>query len=87
MSWFGHVLNWPYKLLMRATVVPNTDEDQRGFANKLFAGMVPILEKSKNLKQTNLVAYKILKCTVNTLLVLLLAGAIWLLLTFFSWLI
>jgi beta-hydroxylase len=87
MSWFGHLLNWPYKLLMRATVVPNTDEDQRGLANKVFAGMVPLLEKSKNLKQTNLVAYKALKFTVNSLLLLTLAGLVWLFLKFVIWLI
>ena len=86
MSWFGHILNWPYKMLMRATVVPNTDEDQRGFANKIFAGMVPLLEKSKNLKQTNLPAYKALKYTVNTILVLALAGLVWLALQFIFWL-
>jgi len=87
MSWFGHILNWPYKLLMRATVVPNTDEDERGFANKIFAGMVPVLEKSKELKKTNLPAYKALKYTVNTLLVLMVAGLIWLGLQFLFWLV
>jgi len=87
MSWIGKLLNWPYKLLMRATVVPNTDEDRRGFANKVFAGMVPLLEKSKNLKQSNLPAYKALKYTVNAVLVLLVAGLIWLALQFIFWLI
>lgn len=82
MSRLGHILNWPYKLLMRATVVPNTDEDQRGFANKIFSGMVPLLEKSKHLKQTNLPAYKALKYSVNTLLVLILAGIVWLAIKF-----
>lgn len=86
MSWFGAILNWPYKLLMRATVVPNTNEDQRGFANKVFAGMVPLLKKSKNLKQTNLPAYKALKYTVNTILALILAGLVWLALEFIFWL-
>lgn len=41
MSPIGRFLNWPYKLLMRATVVPNTDEDKRGFADKT----VSVLEK------------------------------------------
>ena len=86
MSWFGKILNYPYKLLMRATVVPNTDEDRRGFANKIFAGMVPILEKSKALKQTNMQAYKALKYSVNSLLILILAGLIWLFLQFLVWL-
>jgi len=43
MSPIGRLFNWPYKLLMRATVVPNTDEDKRGFANKTFSTLVPLL--------------------------------------------
>ena len=86
MSWFGHVLNWPYKALMRATVVPNTDEDQRGFANRVFSWTVPMLERSKRLKETNLVAYKILKYTVNTTLFIILVGLLWLALKFIFWL-
>jgi len=82
MSWFGHILNWPYKLLMRATVVPNTDEDKRGFANRVFSSMVPLLNKSKALKETNLAAYKILKWTVNTSLILAIAGLSWLIIKF-----
>lgn len=77
MSWFGRMLNYPYKWLMRATVVPNTDQDQRGFANRVFSGLVPILERSKKLKETNLVVYKALKYTVNTILLLLVAGLVW----------
>ena len=87
MSWFGNLLNWPYKLILRATVVPNTDEDKRGLANKIFAGMAPILAKSKNLKQTNLVAYKALKFTVNSLLLLIVTGFFWVCIECVSWLI
>ncbi len=87
MSWLGRVLNWPYKQLLRLTVVPNTDEDQRGFANRLFSGVVPLLEKGKRLKETNLAAYKILKYVLNTSLILALAGIIWLALKFILWLI
>lgn len=87
MNWIGRALNWPYKQLMRATVVPNTDEDKRGFANRVFNGLVPVLEKSKKLKQTNLAAYKALKYTVNTVLILLVAGLVWLLIKFIFWLI
>jgi len=87
MSWFGHVLNWPYKQLMKATVVPNTDEDKRGFANKVFSGMVPILEKSKRLKETNLAAYKLLKYSVNSILLLAVAAMVWLIIKIVIWLI
>ena len=86
MSWLGRTLNWPYKQLMRATVVPNTDEDKRGFANRVFSGLVPILDKSKRLKETNLAAYKALKYTVNSILILSVAGLLWLLIKFIFWL-
>lgn len=87
MPWLGRTLNRSYKLLMRATVVPNTDEDKRGFANRVFSWLVPTLEKSKRLKETNLVAYKILKYMVNTTLLLAVAGLVWLSIQFVSWLI
>jgi beta-hydroxylase len=86
MSPIGRFLNWPYKLLMRATVVPNTDEDKRGFANKTFSTLVPLLDKSKRLKETNLPAYKALKYTVNGTLLLAVASLVWLLLKFVVWL-
>ena len=85
MTWVGRLLNWPYKLLMRASVVPNTEEDKRGFANRVFSGLVPALQKSKKLKETNLVAYKLLKYTVNTLLILILASLVWFVIKFFLW--
>jgi len=85
MSWIGSILNWPYKQLMRATVVPNTDDDQRGFANKTFSTLVPLLDKGKRLKETNLPAYKALKYLVNGSLILILAGLVWLILQLFSW--
>jgi len=87
MSWIGSILNWPYKQLMRATVVPNTDEDQRGLANRMFSTLVPLLERSKRLKETNLPAYKLLKYTVNGTLMLILAGLVWLLIQFLIWLV
>ncbi len=87
MSPIGKLLNWPYKLLMRATVVPNTDEDKRGFANKTFSTLVPLLDKSKRLKETNLPAYKALKYTVNGSLFLILGAIIWSAIKFIMWLI
>ena len=86
MSPIGRLLNWPYKWLMRATVVPNTDEDKRGFANKTFSTLVPLLEKSKRLKETNLPAYKALKYTVNGTLLLAVAALVWFALKFIGWL-
>jgi beta-hydroxylase len=87
MSWFGHILNLPYKWLMSVTVVPNTDEDKKGFANRVFSSTAPLLEKTKRLKETNLFAYKIIKYTVNTTILLMIAGLIWLIIKFIIWLI
>lgn len=86
MSPIGKLLNMPYKWLMKATVVPNTDEDKRGFANKTFSTLVPLLERSKRLKETNLAAYKALKYTVNSILILLTAGIVWGALKLLFWL-
>lgn len=86
MSWFGKLINLPYKLMLRATVVPNTDQDRKGFANRVFSSIVPLLNKGKDLKETNLPAYKALKYTVNTTLILLLGGLFWLLISFIGWL-
>ncbi len=85
MSPIGKLLNMPYKWLMKATVVPNTDEDKKGFANKTFSTLVPLLEKGKRLKETNLLAYKALKYTVNGTLILLVAGLVWALLKLIFW--
>ena len=86
MTLFGRIFNTPYKWLMRATVVPNTDQDKRGFANRTFSSLVPVLDKAKGLKETNLAAYKALKYTVNTSLFLILGLALWGLLNLFFWL-
>ena len=85
MSWVGRMLNTPYKWLMKATVVPNTDEDKKGFANRTFSTLVPLLEKGKRLKETNLPAYKALKYLVNSSLVLLVAAVVWVLIQLISW--
>jgi beta-hydroxylase len=54
--------------------VPNTPEDRRGLANRIFSGVSPLLARSKSLKTTNRPAYLALKWSVNTLLLLLLLG-------------
>jgi len=77
MNWFGHLLNMPYKLFMRLSIVPNMAGDKRGIANKVFQGIVPALEWSKGLKESNIVAYKFLKYITNSSLVLLLGFIIW----------
>ncbi|ARQ02691.1 hypothetical protein CAK95_01275 [Pseudorhodoplanes sinuspersici] len=70
----GAVLNFLYQGVVRASVVPNTPEDYRGFANKIFAGLAPLLTWSKGLKTANRFLYLVLKWSVNALLIVLLLG-------------
>ena len=82
MSMMGRIVNWPYKQIITAFTVPNTELDKRGFANRTFQTLMPLFEKSKTLKETNLFLYKILKYTVNTSLLLILLGIVWMLVKF-----
>jgi len=77
MNWFGKMLNLPYKLFMRLSIVPNTDVDKRGVANKVFQRVIPVLSWSKNLKEKNLTLYKIVKYLTNTTLAVLLGLILW----------
>lgn len=82
MSWVGKLINWPYKQVITAFTVPNTDIDKRGLANRTFQTLVPFFEKSKTLKETNRVLYKVLKYSLNTSLLLVLLGLVWALVNF-----
>ncbi|MEO9275386.1 aspartyl/asparaginyl beta-hydroxylase domain-containing protein [Marinomonas sp. 5E14-1] len=82
----GKLINLSYKLLMRASVVPNTHEDKGGLANQIFKSMAPLLQKSKELKKTNRKAYKRLKYLINTLILLVLVGVFAGVIQLFSWL-
>ncbi|ETX10199.1 aspartyl/asparaginyl beta-hydroxylase [Marinomonas ushuaiensis DSM 15871] len=84
---FGKIINFCYKVLMRASVVPNTNEDKGGLANRIFKSVAPILQRSKELKKTNRKAYKRLKCLVNGTIILLLVGLIIGLFQLISWLV
>jgi beta-hydroxylase len=70
----GAVINFFYQGLTRASVVPNTPEDRRGLVNRIFAGLAPLLARTKALKSTNRPLYRVIKWSVNTLLLLLLLG-------------
>lgn len=72
----GSAFNAFYRGLTRATVVPNTPEDRRGPANRVFAGIAPLLARSKALKSTNRPLYLAVKWSVNSMLVLLLLGVV-----------
>jgi beta-hydroxylase len=65
LSFFGKIFNFFYKIVTRASVVPNMEGDQRGTINAIFSGLAPILGKAKSLKETNKPLYKTLKWTVN----------------------
>ena len=83
---FGKLINFCYKILMKASLVPNTSEDKSGLANKVFKTVTPMLQRSKELKKTNRKAYKRLKYTVNTLLLLVIFGLVAGVIELFSWL-
>ena len=70
----GRVVNGFYKALMRLTVVPNMEGDQRGFANTLFARISPTIARVRTLKTSNRRAYLAIKYTVNTVLALAAVG-------------
>lgn len=84
---FGKAINFCYKILMRASIVPNTSEDKGGLANRIFKSVAPLLQKGKELKKTNRKAYKRVKYLVNGTIILLLVGLIIGLIQFISWLI
>jgi beta-hydroxylase len=71
----GGMFNLIYQGVTRVSVVPNTPEDHRGLANKVFAGLAPLLARIKALKSTNRPLYLVIKWSVNILLLLLLLGS------------
>lgn len=67
----GSVVNFFYRGLARLTVVPNLEGDKRGLANRLFSGVAPFFERSKQLKKTNRKLYKVVKFFFNGALLML----------------
>jgi beta-hydroxylase len=72
----GTLFNFLYQGVTRASVVPNTPEDHRGLANRIFAGLAPLLARTEALKSTNRPLYLVVKWSVNYLLLLSLLGLI-----------
>lgn len=70
----GTIVNFFYQWVTRASVVPNTMEDRRGLANRVFAGLAPLLARSAALKSTNRSLYVVVKWSANFLLLLSLLG-------------
>lgn len=74
MHFIGNIFYFFYRALIRLTVVPNTEEDKRGFVNAIFSTLSPILRKTKVLKIENRPLYLLIKWTVNLTLFALLGG-------------
>ncbi|PSH65689.1 hypothetical protein CU102_19545 [Phyllobacterium brassicacearum] len=48
----GAVFNFFYQGIARASVVPNTPEDRRGLANRIFRGLAPVLARTRTGRYT-----------------------------------
>jgi beta-hydroxylase len=74
LNLLGSIVNFFGRGLASLTVVPNLEGDYRGFANRVFSGVAPLFERSKDLKRTNRPLYKVVKFAFNGALLLLLAA-------------
>lgn len=72
MNFLGRLINLGYKFFARATLVPNTSIDKKGFFNRLFSTVTPFLEWSKAFKRRNRPLYKKLQFLFNSILLLIL---------------
>lgn len=73
----GRIFNRLYKIFLKVSLVPNTDEDKRGLANRLLVKVDPILTMGKAMKRTNRKTYNAIKYTINGVALLLLVGFIY----------
>lgn len=71
LNLFGRVFNAVYGLLAGGTLVPTTEEDRRGLFSAVFAAIAPIQTRTRELKRTNVARYKLLKHTINAILLIL----------------
>ncbi len=77
MNVFGRTFNSIYKLFMRQSIVPNTDEDKGGLANRLFRKLEPLLLHGKALKVSRPRVYRVIKFAINLVLILALLSIVW----------
>lgn len=87
MHWPGRLFNAAYKIFMRISLVPNTDEDRRGAASRLLAWVEPIMARGKQLKRHNKGAYNAIKYAINAVALLILFGLVYGLVQLGQWLI
>lgn len=73
----GKIFNALYKILMKTSLVPNTEEDKRGAASLLLAKVEPIMARGKELKRTNKRLYNLSKYIINAVALLILFGLIY----------
>lgn len=83
MGMFGRIFNSAYKLLIRQLLVPNLPNDPSGFVNKLFAKVMPFLERAKQVKKSNPKLYYPTKWLFNALLLAVFILFLWLLVSLF----
>ena len=77
LNLFGRVFNAGYGLLAGGTLVPNTEEDRRGVFSAVFAAIAPIQTRTRELKRTNVGRYKLLKHTINAILLILVLAMVY----------
>lgn len=77
MNFMGRAINAIYKIIMRLSVVPNTDEDKCGLISATFRSISPFLERGKELKAVNYRLYKLINRCINIGLLLLLLGILY----------
>lgn len=80
MNFLGSIINFFYKGLAKLTTVPNLEGDKQGLANRIFSTLSPIIARSKKLKTTNRPLYLLVKYSVNTCLLLVVLGILFLVL-------
>lgn len=85
MNATGRVVHAAYRLLARATVVPNTPEDERGLFSMLFRRVAPWRERALYLRDRNRALYKALKLTLNTTLLGALGAVVFAVLNAVEW--
>lgn len=71
MNLLGRLFNGFYSIIAKATVVPNTSEDQRGLFSWLFSVISPWRGRARKMKERNRLLYIMMKFSLNLTLVLL----------------
>lgn len=68
VNWLGRLVQPMYRLIAKATLVPNTPEDTRGVFSALFCKLAPLRQTSLSVREGRPRTYKLLKWTINVLL-------------------